>query len=186
MNFGELTAQMARELAAQLGPLGYDVFFDLGDKNTDTTSIVGRIVSWIGDEYSKNSRLAFLDIAVVEREPGAGEPMRAVALVEIEEGHPTPKVILGDLLATLFGDHLAFGGTLIGVGSWTTLIVLAHSEHDRPIFAFLQDQVNQLKSVLSTGNAAIGRTVVSTYENEQDLRAQLNSLIVQNLRNRET
>ena len=108
-------------MAKKVAPQGYDVLFDHGQAGQDDPARLGRIASWFGEAYCAGARLALVDIAVVER--GSD---RAVALIEVEESAAPPKVLLGDVLATLLGERITFRGQRqLQVGEWTTLIVLA-------------------------------------------------------------
>jgi len=112
-----------------------------------------------------------LDIAVVLRETG-----KALVLVEIEESTDTPKVLLGDVLATLLGDRITFReGRNLEVGEWTALIVLARSKggsHQKRA-DFLENRIAQLKPFLSTPNASIGGIVVDLFKDERELESKL-------------
>jgi len=171
MKHGALTAEVARNLTEYLEPHGFDVLYDHGEISDDSVSLVGRIASWFGTEYKSGALLAFLDIAIVSKDTG-----EVVALIEIEETTDKPKVLLGDVLATLLGDRITFQGKHdLKVGSWTTLLVFAKigkKQHDIR-FTFLEDKLNQLKSFLSTNNAIIDRIVIRTFENEGKLRTEL-------------
>ena len=181
MAHGELAARMARKLSPKPEFRGYDVLFDHGDKEIDPPDKVGRIVSWFGSEYKRDARLAFLDIAVVSRDSG-----KVFALIEIEESTSKPKVLLGDVLATLLGDKITFQGKRdLKVGRWTKLIAIAHTNKTAQI-AFLRDQVNQLRPLLSTSNASIGQIVIDTFDNEPELETKLTQAVEHALQTADT
>jgi len=168
---GTLTAQMARILSRADECRGFDVLFDHGQKGTDPPDKLGKIVSWFGSEYKLSARLALLDIAVVLH-----GSRKVFALIEIEETTDKPKVLLGDVLATLLGDRITFQRKRnLEIGPWTTLIVFACSSegtHQTRI-DLLEKQVNQLRSRLSTPNASIGRIVIDTFRDRLELQDRL-------------
>ena len=170
---GERTARTARLLAKKLDPRGIDVLFDHGKKGVDPPEKLGQIVSWFGPEYKAPARLAFLDMAIVSRASG-----KALALLEIEESAATPKVLLGDVLATLLGSAVTFQGQHdLRVGEWTTLIVLAQSKTHRAQVDFLRDKLDQIRSSLTTPNASIGRLIVDLFQDEGALQAKVAQLV---------
>jgi len=175
MKHGALTAEVARYLTEHLEPHCFDVLYDHGEISDDSVSQVGRIASWFGTEYKSVALLAFLDIAIVSKNTG-----EVVVLIEIEETTDKPKVLLGDVLATLLGDRITFQGKRdLDVGYWTTLLVLAKTgkrQHDDRII-YLEDKLNQLKSSLSTNNATISRIVLRPFRNVTELQDALLKLV---------
>jgi hypothetical protein len=171
MKHGLLTAAMANMLSRDLNNQPLDVLYDHGQKELGLNDRVGKLASWFDSKYKLESRLSFIDIAVVLR-----SSQQALVLIEIEETTDKPKVVLGDVMAILMGKGMKFQGKRdLLVGRWTTLIVLAYNQagaHRRRV-AFLEDQVNHLKSKLATSNASIGRIVIDTFRNELDLEAKL-------------
>jgi hypothetical protein len=182
---GDQTAHVARELTRRLHARGFDVLFDHGTRGLDSADTLGKIVSWYGHELKRGTRLAFLDIAVVLR--GTND---VFALVEIEETSVKPKVLLGDVLATLLGAGITFRRERhLNVGEWTTLIVLARSNartdtqftlHQRRI-AFLEEKVNQLKLLLRTLDASslasVGPIKMGLFRDASELEQTLVSWI---------
>jgi hypothetical protein len=175
MKHGELTTALARHLTTFLKSEGFEILYDHGDTSQDTTGQIGRIVSWFGPEYKSETRLAFLDIAIVSKDMG-----NAVALIEIEETTDKPKVIIGDVLATLLGDRITFKGErTLDVGPWTTLIVLVKSTgklHEKRR-RFIQKKMNLLKPSLKTRNATIDRIVIRPFEFKGELQGELMEFI---------
>jgi hypothetical protein len=172
---GEHTARVARALRQSLSARKIDILFDHGEQGVDPTEYLGEIVSWYGPQYGTEARLALLDIAVVWRN---GD--RAAALIEIEESSATPKVILGDLTAMLFGDQLTFQGQRrLKVGAWTTLIVLVPIKSDakRRQVAELARRMEAIRVSLHSGNASIGRVRVGTYGDASDLEQVVEGLV---------
>ena len=173
---GELTARMARKLSQNLEARRFDILFDHGDSTTDPPDKLGEIVSWFGHKLKLDARLALLDIAVVSRVSD-----KALALIEIEESSATPKVLLGDVLATLLGDRVTFQHNRdLKVGQWTTLIVLAHADKrgsKKSLVAFLDNQLNRLKDSLPTLNASIGRIIMDTFKDASELDAKLTQAV---------
>ena len=175
MPHGEHTARVVRALRQTLSDREVDILFDHGEQGVDPPECLGEIVSWYGPQYGTEARLALLDIAVVWRN---GD--RAAALIEIEESSATPKVVMGDLTAVLFGDHLTFQGKRrLEVGAWTTLIVLvpAKSDAKRRQVAELARRMEAIRVSLRSGNASIGRMRVGTYGDASDLEQVVEGLV---------
>lgn len=173
---GEWTTQVARKLLEEFSQQGLDVLHDHGDKDSDLKGALGKLRSWFGPASTHETGLADLDLAIVARD----KKKKVYALIEIEETTAKPKVILGDVFATLLGSGITFPGRgPLNVGIWTTLIVLVHKpqpSHKRRL-AYLEQQVNQLKTHLSTRNASIGRIVLDTFQDETELKDKLERLI---------
>jgi hypothetical protein len=159
MTHGQQTAQAARALAQALGS-AFKVLFDHGTQGVDPPDCLGEIVSSVGTDFGRGDQLAQLDIAVVRRDTN-----EVLALIEVEESVATPKLLLGDLLATLLGDQITFQGERLAVGPGTTLIVLTResSTAKRAQMAELARRVRAVQPALASRNAAIGRIVVETY-----------------------
>ncbi len=174
MTHGALTAKMAHALARQYEPQGFVVLHDHRQPGADPTGKLGKPKSWFGADFAAAAILADLDIVIADQHTGC-----ALALIEIEETTDKPKVLLGDVLATLLGDHITFHGQQLQVGSWTSLIVLAHCTNPahRDRIKYLETQVNHLKSALRTPNAKIGKVVIRGYQDKQDLEETLKTLI---------
>ena len=88
-------------------------------------------------------------------------------LVEIKETTDKPKLVLGDVLATLTGDDVAFGTRRLQAGPWTTLVIRVRGKA-RVRLDYLAQQIGKMRSVLTTGNAGIGRLVVEGYRNQAE------------------
>ena len=157
-----------------------EVWYDHGHSAPGVPGAVGKLKAWFGPKYAQGGILADMDIAVVERDSG-----RARALIEIEETSSKPKLLLGDVLATLLGHAVMFQGKRsLLVGTYTTLIVLAKgggSAQDQRL-SYLQGQINQLKASLDTPNAAIGQVVLDLFQDEPDLNKKLREQIASALR----
>lgn len=175
MAHGKLTAQAGRALSQRLSSRGYEVLFDHGKKDTGSDFLVGEITSWFGEQYNAEAQLAHLDIAIIDPD---GE--RATALIEIEESAASPKLIIGDMFATLLGDHVVFRGEReIVVGEHTTLMILVRAGKGgggRKL-RYLEDQAQNLIGNLSSGNAAIGRVVIRSFDTDDELGVVLDELI---------
>jgi hypothetical protein len=171
---GQITVKVAETLSGYYGAKGYDVFYD----HDSTRDNVGKIASWSGDRYSREAELGQLDVAIVPK--GSDQ---AVALIEIEEANDGPKALLGDLFGVLLGDHISFRGERnFLVGEHTTLILLGKSKAmHRQRNGNLREQGMQIKSSLSSGNAAIGNIVIDSYADEKGLYTLLSSLLGQAL-----
>lgn len=175
MAHGTLTTLVARVLQQDFGSKGFDVFHDHGQKGIDPADKLGKLRSWFGPKYKADVALADLDIAVVSR-----DTRKVYVLIEIEETTDKPKVILGDVLATLLGDSVVFQGKHnLHVGDWTTLVIIAHHTGQSYLqrIPYLEQQTNELRSHLSTSNALIGRIVLDTFQDEADLEVKLSKHI---------
>ena len=174
MASGELTGRVGLELSKKLKHRGFDVLYDHGKRDTQDQSI-GRIASWFGEEYSFQSRMSLIDVAIVEEQSN-----RVYTLIEIEETSSSPKIILGDVFGTLLGDHITFQGKRdLVVGDFTTLVVFVAGSDDRieAKIKHLSKHINALKEHIDSANSSIGRVIISGFSNEDDLRSQLNSYI---------
>lgn len=168
---GALTTQVARSLQHEFDLQGFDLLHDHGKKGIDPTDKLGKLRSWFGPALKFESVLADLDIAIVSH-----HDKKIYALIEIEETTEKPKVILGDILATLIGKGIAFKGKHdLQVGEWTTFFVMVYvtrqSQSDR--LAFLSEQVNNIKRNLTTPNASIGRIIIDTFSDDVQLEGKL-------------
>ena len=175
MPHGKATAHVAGQLGRTLSERSVDILFDHGQQGVEPPLYLGEIASWFGTDYVANAQLALLDIAVVQ-----GNEDKAVALIEIEESAATPKVLLGDLFATLLGDHITFHRDRhLRIGKWTTLIVLvqAGGKGKRGQVAWLADRVRDLVPDMRSGNAAIGRVVVETFADADALERRVERLV---------
>lgn len=174
MSSGELTGRVGVELSKKLKHHGFDVLYDHGKRDTQDQSI-GRIASWFGEEYSSQSRLSLIDIAIVEDDSN-----RVRTLIEIEETSSTPKVILGDIFGALLGDHITFQGKRdLVVGDFTTLFVFVAGSEDRVLakISHLSKQLNALKEHIDSENASIGNVFIRSFSNEVSLRSHLDTYI---------
>jgi len=171
MSNGMLTAQVARLLQQELNEQGFDVLHDHGQKEIDSPDKLGKLRSWFGAALKSETVLADLDIAIVSH-----HDKKIYALIEIEETTNKPKVILGDVLATLIGKGIAFQGKLdLQVGEWTTLVVMVYDTRQSHLdrLAFLAEQTDILKRKLTTPNASIGRIIIDTFSDRVQLEYKL-------------
>jgi endonuclease-3 len=165
---GELTAEIGKNLSIE----GYDVFYDHGVPGEN----VGNIVSTLEEKYRREDELSQLDIAIVEKNSDPKD--RVVVLVEIEETNDRPKTILSDIFGVLFGEHVYFKRNKLQIGEFTTLIVVGISQVGHEVRnQKIQDLVNKLIGKLETQNARIGKVVIKTYRNEDDLSGELPALL---------
>jgi len=168
--YRQMTVRAAETLLGYYGSKGYDVLYD----HSSTKENVGKIVSWFGDTYGRETELSQLDIAIVKK--GSDQ---VLALIEIEEAEDSPKTFMGDLFGVLMGDHIRFRGERkLSVGAYTTLIVLGKSKvMHRKRNAYLYEEGMKVKSTLSTANAIIGNIVIETFADEKGLYALLSSVL---------
>lgn len=171
MAYGVLTSRLAWTLQGELAPQGLEVLCSHGPNGAEARGRLGKVRAWYGPAYTQQSILADLDIAVVSHTSG-----RLIALVEVEETSAKPKLLVGDVLATLLGDRISFRGTQHwAVGPWTSLIVLAKvkTPADCERIAFVAQQVNLLSRHLTTPNAAVGCVVMEGFVDEAELGDKL-------------
>ena len=166
---GELTAEIGKNLKFD----GYDVYYDHGTSGDN----VGKIVSWFGEKYRRKAELSQLDIAVVQQ----SSERYISALIEIEETNHKPKTLLGDVFATLLGEHFKFQGKHdLKVGVWTTLILMGKgngSTADKVRIEFLKTNVNKLRSSQAKENMSVGEVVIELFKNKSELEENLNKQI---------
>jgi hypothetical protein len=169
---GELTAWIAEKISADWEDRGYDVLHDHGKKGDNIN--VGKIVSWFGDEYNRETELSQLDIAIAEK--GSG---KIFALIEIEETTDNPKTLIGDSVGALIGERIMFAGKReLSVDKNTILIVLGQSKIRHQVRNnHIQDRVMEMKSNLSTANSEIGRVIIDSFADADDLDALLPSVL---------
>jgi len=162
---------MARMLSKAFKNRGAEVLFDHGRKGADPADQLGRIVTWLGHRNRSDAMLAELDIAVIMHDSG-----KVCALIEVEETTDKPKVLLGDVFATLLGDRVTFQGKRnLLIGPWTTLIVMVcdRRQTHRSKMAFLQQEVDHIRPAISRPNATIGCVVLASFSEAADLEVKL-------------
>ena len=169
---GQLTTRVARKLSERYGSRGLDVLYAHGERGTDPEEQLGLIVCWFGSKDTRDSHLAFPDIAVVSQDSS-----RVLVLIEIEESSAPPKKLMGDALTTLIGDHITFQERReLKVGLWTRLVVLAKADKVAmgiPRLKLLQERLNEIKGQLRSGNASVQQVVIGTFRDESDLETKL-------------
>jgi hypothetical protein len=175
---GAWTAHGARTLSMEFDSRGLDVLCAHQDrrigKGKSSGLRTGQIISWMGTDFKASSRLAFPDIAMVDR---ASEKL--ILLVEVEESKAQPKLVIADLFATLFGDHITFGRNQkedLKLGSWTSFIVLTKSSgrgSGEQQLRILAARLDEVRKHLTTPNAALGKIIIETYLDESDLTRKL-------------
>jgi hypothetical protein len=167
MSHGELTCQVAQALQVEFGPQRFLVLHDHGE---DLPERLGKIRPYFG-EGLRSEILAEIDIAVVSR-----DDKKIYALVEIEETTDKPKVILGDILAILLGEGIAFHGRHeLKVGPWTTLIVMVKGaiETHQDRINYLMEESDKIKTHLTSSNKSIRKVVVDIFNDAKPLENQL-------------
>jgi len=80
----------------------------------------------------------------------------------------------------LIGNYIFFKRRELHVGDFTTLIVIGisktkHPERNRHI----QDYANKIKRSLETQNSNIGKVLVKTYRDDQEMRADLPTFLAE-------
>ncbi len=148
------------------------VFYDHG------CDLSQRSYSWFGTTYSAPytaQHLSWIDIIVAEPKSG-----KVHKIIEIEDSTAKPKTIMGDVLAVLLGDGLAFAGRSDWqIGEWTSLIVLAYANTSaaqakyQARFDHVQRQTSSVLACLKTRNATIGRIVLETFKDINELQSKL-------------
>ena len=171
MSHGTLTMQVARVFQKEFIKEGFDILHDHGQKGIDQQTNLGKLRSWFGTSPKLETILSDLDIAVVLH-----ETEKIYALIEIEETTDKPKVILGDILATLLGEGIVFQGKHnLKVGKYTTMIVMVHVDPPSHInrIIYLEKQTNNIRKKLLTPNSSIGRIVVDDFSGKEQLENKL-------------
>jgi hypothetical protein len=184
MAHGALTMQMARVFHQEFNGQGFDILHDHGERGIDSPLRLGKIRSWFGDTYRSGTILADLDMAVVSNDSD-----RVYALIEIEETTYKPKVILGDVIATLVGNGIKFQSRRdLQIGKWTTLIVMVHdaSQSHLDRIPYLAKQSNYLRENLLTPNASMGRIIIDTFIDLTQLEEKLRQNIIAAINRRGT
>ena len=161
----EITAKIAGILQFE----GYNVLSGHGIAG----EYVGKIVSTLEKDYRRKDELSQLDIAIVEKNSD-----KVAVLIEIEETSDRPKFILGDIFSVLLGEYICFKEKDLHIGDFTTLIVVGvyktdHKERNQNIL----DLANKAKASLGTQNARIGKIVIKTYHDAEEMSAWLPSLV---------
>lgn len=165
MNNGELTAKIATRLATKF-ERHVEILFDHRKPKGNDANRIGVIRSWFGDKLSRKSLLADLDIAVVLR--GSNN---VLLLAEIEESSANPKTILGDVFATLFGEHFTFQGKrTLNVNENTKFVVLFHGLPRNNLVTYISKRLGDF------GNLPF-QVVIGAFCDETDLEDQLDRTI---------
>jgi hypothetical protein len=165
---GIWTGEIGAQLTARFADRGLQVYYDHPQNGTASLENAGRIVAWYGSEHKRESQLTFIDIAIVYRASN-----HALALIEIEETTSKPKVLLGDVLATLLGDQITFKGNPLLISADTLFLILTKGTERDERIQFLQEQVNALRPHLKTPNSNVGQIVIDTFSDEDDLEKKL-------------
>ena len=164
---GQLTGRMAREITPYWEEHGYSVLYDHDPSSENVT----KIVSSFGEQpYSRRTQLSHVDIAIVEKISD-----RVFALIEIEETTDKPETFLGDIFGVLMGDYISFGKKRpLSVDEHTSLFVFVKSKVSRrELNKHLHEKVMKIKSMLSTGNSAIGWVDIKPFRDEKGLSVLL-------------
>lgn len=161
---GELTARLGASLHNELSPKKYTVHYDHGPSGTPG---IGAISAYYGDELHRETKLADLDIAILDPDK------QVILLIEIEESDDRPKTILGDTLAVLMADHIAFNRKeLKKIGEWTTLLIISKDsgeKHERRRQA-IEERLETIHSAAQPGKIRVGAVKVRLFEKESELR----------------
>jgi hypothetical protein len=103
---------------------------------------------------------------------------RVIVLVEIEESDDRPKTLLGDVFATMMADNIRFKEKKFAVGLWTTLIIKAkRAKFEIERVSRLQEKIDQLLSHLRTEQGWIGKVLLETYSDGDELIKNMTSEI---------
>ena len=126
MDGGEWTINLGKRIEVRLR--GFNdpnlrVFFDYHTVGTEDGRKNDRIVSRMSVDGLKGRAtwLSFLDLAVTYR----GE---ALVLCEVEEGHSTPKKIIGDTCNLLYADFIKVGRSRFGLNNYQFFYGLAYQD----------------------------------------------------------
>ena len=176
MTIGDWTGKVADRLSDEFERQGhgYHIVHDHPQLGRDRSRIGKPRSSIVLDDGTK-AMLADLDMAV-----RTNDTDEVFALVEVEEKGRKPKVLLGDILATLLGSNVRFRGRDQKLDDNIHLIVLAYSMSDaqKGRMDFLEKEANLLKEKLNAANAKrIGIVVMDTFRDELELESKLRGLI---------
>ncbi len=142
---GEKTGQFGLWLTEALKDYPqYQVYYDHG--NPEQQSNVAVIKAFLGDEVTKDNKLADIDLMVTNQ---AGE---ILLLIEIEESPISPKTLLGDvfagLLSTGFAANIGGKQTYFRATPQTQLWVAGYVRSKKPekinLIQEIQGKINQL------------------------------------------
>jgi hypothetical protein len=187
---GTLSMQAARALQPEFSLQGFDILQAHGQPGVDSPLLLGKIRAWHGEACTPETSLADLDMAVVSHASAVShEQARVYALIVVEETSSRPKLILGDVLATMLGKGIKFQGRGdLQVGRWTTLIVLARDRHQSQLnhLPYLEAQSKVLRENLLTPNASLGRVVIDTFVDDAQLEQKLRQSITEAIEKRGT
>jgi hypothetical protein len=174
MSNGELTEKIARFLQEKLSQeefnqQKFEVFYDHGHKKENPLDHIGKLRSWFnGSNPTYKTLLADLDIAIVLHHD---DEKQICVLIEIEETTDKPKVILGNVLATLLGKGIIFRtNTHLELGKYTTFIIMVsdkNQSHEERL-NFLNEQISILKGIPSINKQNIGQIFVDSFAGKLD------------------
>lgn len=177
-NHGKLT----EEIGVKLKIDGYEIFFD----QEKGSSITGKIVSHLGKTNERSIQLSQLDLAIIEKTSN-----RTMALVQVEETNERPKTLLGDIFGVLLGEKITFQKKELELGDWTTLLILGYrkakqggkgevleEKQDWRIQSMIK-KADEVKSALKTGNSRIGRIMIKTFSDTDELEGIIRSVVSQ-------
>jgi len=142
---GEKTGQFGLWLTEELKDYPqFQVYYDHG--NPEAHSNVAVIKAFLGDEVTRENKLADIDVMVTNQ---AGE---ILLLIEIEESPISPKTLLGDVFASLLSTGFAatIGGkqTYFRVTPQTQLWVAGYVESVKvgklDLIHQIQEKINEL------------------------------------------
>ena len=129
----------------------YSVYYDHGDKETHKN--VSVVKGFCGEEVTRENKLTDLDIIVVNEEG------IAILLIEIEESKVSPKVLLGDMFATLLSDRYAVknngGQFYFDTGSETRLIIASVDTQSHAKRKNFEERVMPKIQELLSGNETV-------------------------------
>jgi hypothetical protein len=161
LTHGQLTATIAHEISPFWEKRGYYVLLD-HDRSG------GKIVSFFGSENpNRSTQLSHIDIAIVKKT--SADIDSVFALIEIEETTDKPKVLLGDALGILMGEHISTKNKKpVEVSENTLCVILAKSSVvHRKRNKYLIDRVTATKNYLATPHSAIEKVFIKALYNKK-------------------
>ena len=166
---GQLTAEIAEQLAAYYDEKGFDVLHDHGPASKNK----GEIIAHFGKTLSRKSELSHLDIAIVER-----SSEKVCALIEIEETSARPKTLLGDAFGTLLAEHISFKGKRLEVCEHASLIIVGKgNELDKECIEYLNSQVGSFRAMPGNAKLKFGNVAIDLFTDEMGLKERLRDKI---------
>jgi len=172
MSRGEITSHIAEYLSKELSDSNFIVYCAHKSKKVDQNTIFGKIKSQLLTNNILEMDLSELDLAIIDQ-----SKKQILVLIEIEETTNKPKVLFGDVFATLFGEMIYISGNQrFQIDNQAIMMIMAHNnkEYDEDSrINFINREVNKLKSNINTANARLDRIIIDCYKDEKELLSKV-------------